>query len=82
MATSLISTGTAHVPAALRSIRAPSRLMRFAARTRNRAGMTLKTLQKGRMMSALSELSDAQLAEIGISRPEIPRYAERLIFGD
>jgi uncharacterized protein YjiS (DUF1127 family) len=32
-----------------------------------------------RMLSALSNMSDYQLAQIGISRSEIPEYAEKLM---
>ncbi|WP_366142120.1 DUF1127 domain-containing protein [uncultured Roseobacter sp.] len=32
-----------------------------------------------RMLSTLSSMSDHQLAQIGISRSDIPRYAEKLM---
>ncbi len=34
-----------------------------------------------RMHQALSQMSEAQLAEIGIARRDIPQYAEKLIYG-
>ncbi|WP_254442448.1 DUF1127 domain-containing protein [Ruegeria arenilitoris] len=48
------------------------------------AGMrgVLRTLQMARMMSTLSEMSDHQLTQIGISRADIPMYAEKLLSDD
>ncbi len=40
---------------------------------------TLKALQTARMMQALNGLSDSQLAEIGVERRDIPRYAAHLM---
>lgn len=51
----------------------------FLARFGRGAKSTLTTLQTARMMSVLSDMSDQQLAQIGISRSDIPEYAERLI---
>jgi len=39
----------------------------------------LRTLQMARMLSILSNMSDSQLAQIGISRSDIPKYAETLM---
>lgn len=39
----------------------------------------LKALQMARMLSTLSSMSDHQLAQIGISRSDIPKYAEKLM---
>jgi len=36
-------------------------------------------LKYGRMMSVLSQMSDAQLDQIGINRSDIPAHAEKLI---
>ena len=44
-----------------------------------KAKSTLKALQMGRMLSMLSNMSDHQLAQIGIQRSEIPKYAETLM---
>lgn len=39
----------------------------------------LRALQTGRMMSTLTNMSDDQLAQIGITRADIPRYALKLM---
>ncbi|MBT8418701.1 MAG: DUF1127 domain-containing protein [Silicimonas sp.] len=39
----------------------------------------LRAMQMARMMSSLAEMSDRQLAEIGITRSQIPQYAEKLL---
>ncbi|MGB3243560.1 MAG: DUF1127 domain-containing protein [Sulfitobacter sp.] len=39
----------------------------------------IRALQSARMLSTLTNMSDYQLAEIGISRSDIPRYAEKLM---
>ncbi len=44
-----------------------------------KAKAALKALQMARMLSTLSNMSDYQLAQIGISRSEIPAYAEKLM---
>ncbi|MBU2981495.1 DUF1127 domain-containing protein [Lentibacter algarum] len=38
--------------------------------------------QTARMMSVLSSMSDYQLKQIGISRSDIPNYAEVLVAGE
>ena len=35
--------------------------------------------QHGRMLSVLSQMSDAELERIGITRADIPNYAEKLL---
>ena len=52
---------------------------RIAGRIRRRLAAALKQVQYGRQMQALGQLSDRQLAEIGLRRSEIPAYAWRLI---
>lgn len=47
-----------------------------------KAKAALKALQMARMLSTLSNMSDYQLAQIGISRSEIPQYAEKLMTKD
>lgn len=42
----------------------------------------LGALQMARMMTVLSEMNDVQLAQIGISRADIPRYAKSLMAQD
>jgi uncharacterized protein YjiS (DUF1127 family) len=44
-----------------------------------KANSALKTMQVARMMSALTNMSDHQLAQIGIQRSDIPKYAETLM---
>lgn len=43
------------------------------------ANAGLKTFQMARMLSILSSMSDYQLAQIGISRSDIPKYAAKLM---
>lgn len=54
-------------------------LVKTAAVMRVTAKSTLKSLQTARMMSVLTNMSDHQLAKIGITRSEILQYAERLM---
>ena len=49
------------------------------ARIGAKAQAVLKGLQMARMLSTLSNMSDSQLAQIGISRSDIPKYAETLM---
>ncbi|SLN74173.1 hypothetical protein ROA7450_04204 [Roseovarius albus] len=51
----------------------------FLAKVGAKAKTALKAFQKARMLSALSNLGDYQLAQIGISRSDIPKYAEKLM---
>ena len=46
-----------------------------------RAGFTrhIRAVQHARMMSVLSQMSPQQLADIGITRAEIPRHAAELV---
>ncbi|MEL6523948.1 MAG: DUF1127 domain-containing protein [Pseudomonadota bacterium] len=66
-----------HAPAALGAL-----LARFGRSALTKARIALKTLQMARMMSSLSNMSDHQLAQIGISRSDIPNYAEKLMAND
>ncbi|WP_254693246.1 DUF1127 domain-containing protein [Sulfitobacter sp. SK011] len=50
-------------------------LVRFMAK----AHSAMRTLQMARMLSTLSNMSDHQLAQIGIQRSDIPKYAETLM---
>lgn len=45
-------------------------------------GRGLRHLQYARMVRALNEIPDAQLAEAGLRRDEIQARARRLIYGD
>lgn len=51
----------------------------FARNTRVKSKTALKALQMARMMSTLANMSDNQLAHIGISRADIPDYAKTLL---
>lgn len=53
-----------------------------SAKVKAAASSGLRTLQMARMMSVLSEMTDHQLHEIGISRADIPDYAKKLILGE
>lgn len=44
-----------------------------------KAHAVLRSLQTARMASTLSNMSDGQLAQIGISRSDILKYAETLM---
>ena len=44
-----------------------------------KAKSVLNALQMARMLSTLSNMSDHQLAQIGIQRSDIPKYAETRI---
>ena len=39
----------------------------------------LRVMQMARMMSSLANMTDPQLAAIGITRAQIPQYAEKLM---
>lgn len=41
----------------------------------------VRSLQVARMMATLCDMSDHQLTQIGITRSEIPDYAEKLMEG-
>jgi uncharacterized protein YjiS (DUF1127 family) len=49
------------------------------ARIGAKAKSALNALQMARMLSTLSNMSDHQLAQIGIQRSDIPKYAETLM---
>lgn len=63
----------------------PGRVHAFAtlgtllARIGANAQAVVKALQVARMMSTLANMSDSQLDQIGISRSDIPNYAEKLM---
>lgn len=49
------------------------------ARIGAKAHSAVKSLQMARMLSSLANMSDHQLAQIGIRRSDIPKYAETLM---
>lgn len=56
-----------------------SLLVRFGGKAIVKAHSALNTIQTGRMVSTLSDMSDHQLSQIGIQRSDIPKYAETLM---
>lgn len=42
-------------------------------------GKAVRTLQYGRMMQAMTSLSESQLQELGLTRSDIPRYARECL---
>lgn len=54
-------------------------IARFGRGALAKAQAGLKAFQMARMMSTLSSMNDRQLAQIGISRSDIPTYAEKLM---
>ena len=58
--------------------KASNLLTRFRIKIGMSTRSALKPLQTARMISTLSNMNDAQLSQVGISRPEIPKYAEQL----
>lgn len=53
--------------------------VRLGTKAMAKARAALRALQMARMLSTLSNMSDYQLAQIGISRSDIPKYAETLM---
>lgn len=51
----------------------------FLAWFGTKAKAALKAVQMARMHSTISHMSDFQLAQIGISRSDIPKYAAKLM---
>ena len=56
-----------------------SAVVRFGRGAWANTRSAVKALQMGRMMATLSSMSDQQLAQIGISRSDIPQYAKTLM---
>ncbi|WP_252731304.1 DUF1127 domain-containing protein [Lentibacter algarum] len=57
-------------------------LSRFGRATKAKLHTGFMVFQTARMMSVLSSMSDYQLKQIGISRSDIPNYAEVLVAGE
>ncbi len=51
----------------------------FGVKALASAKSTLKSLQTARMVSVLASMTDVELAQIGITRSEIPPYAAKLM---
>ena len=82
MANSLKSIGFVRHAAIDASQLAFTTLASFWAKARRTAQSVIMAMQTARMLSVLSNMSDEQLAEIGISRSDVPDYAGRLIAED
>ena len=54
----------------------------FSAKFRGASHSFFKALQNARMVSTLTQMSDNQLKQIGISRTEIPEYAKKLMLNE
>lgn len=58
----------------------------LVARMVNGAGAVVtgvvRAVQAGQMMRVLTELSDRQLADIGLQREDIPAYSHWLVYGE
>lgn len=52
---------------------------RIGGKALSKVHIGMKPLQMSRVISALSNMSDHHLAQIGISRSDIPGYAEKLL---
>jgi hypothetical protein len=63
------------------AIAKPSGIREFFQGVSATLARMLKSMQVGRMTSILSEMSDAQLAEIDVKRSEIAQHADKLING-
>jgi uncharacterized protein YjiS (DUF1127 family) len=49
---------------------------------RHRIGGAIRAMQYARMRQAMSELSDSQLAQIGLARADIARHARQCVYED
>ena len=63
------------------STAAPKTISPFAGIAKTFKSMIFK-MQMGQMLSVLSRMSDRDLAQIGITRAEIPAYAKTLMPGE
>ena len=71
--------GTHAVTASIYLSKIAHSVLSILARLRAKAKFVLRALQMARMLSTLSNMSDHQLAQIGIQRSDIPKYAETLM---
>lgn len=53
----------------------------FFRKIGTKLGNGIRIVQYGRMMHALSELSDSDLKAIGLERSDIPRHAHYCVYG-
>jgi len=64
------------------SVRVVAKAIALLTRIGAKSNAALKAFQMAQMCSTLSSMSDYQLAQIGISRSDIPKYAETLMVDD
>lgn len=57
-------------------------LKNLGSKVSNGAKSFLFAMQTAQMMSTLAKMSDKQLSDIGITRSDIPQYAEKLLRGE
>lgn len=55
---------------------------RVGSKFRANARLAVRAVQTARMVSTLMNMTDNQLAQVGISRSEIPQYAEKLMMDE
>jgi uncharacterized protein YjiS (DUF1127 family) len=76
----MIGSDTRHAAAASTSLSKMAHgFVSILARIGAKAHSALKFLQMARVSSTLANMSDHQLAQIGIQRSDIPKYAETLM---
>lgn len=74
--------GAIHLPSMTHSVEAArSRFGRLASKLRKGTSTFVRQMQIARMQSVLYEMSDAQLAKIGLKRSDIRDRAEFLVNG-
>ncbi len=69
------AVGLGHVPG--RGLELAKAVGRAIAKS---LGGAIRTMQMARMMHMLCELNDADLKKLGITRQQIPAYAEKLVY--
>lgn len=53
----------------------------YAAAVRKAMDQIVLSMQMARMIGVLSQMSDRELQQIGITRQQIPAHAEKLVLG-
>ena len=74
-----MSSETVNTPVQTLSHTILDRLFAGLSALRRIAGGTFETIQIGQMASALYNLDDDRLARLGVTRAQIPAYAEKMI---
>lgn len=76
---SILNTGTQPVK---KRMNFSAMVANWFGRTMVKFGAGIQALQAARMMSTLSNMSDYQLTQVGITRSDIPQYAQKLMAKD